>query len=166
MAHTFTPPTVQVVPPFLPSTKGQAFRLFRHYAVQYRGVNVYVLSDGTVTTDYPVTLTGDVQSTVNIPLPMNPTEMGVDKTNTEYGGEQPPLKNQWGPGSTPVAGSPPYEWVTDPLASPEVSSYALGTGGGQPACLISWFRGGCGPYTISNAMYTLLNSAGFGAFLT
>src|ERR1700678_3363004 len=114
MGHTFTPPSVQVVPPFLPDTKGQALRLFRHYAVTFRDCNVYILSDGSVCTDYPVMLAGDTQSTVNIPLPWDPTQMGFDPTNTETGGEVGPLR-YWGPGSEKFDESPPYSWVYDVL---------------------------------------------------
>lgn len=44
---TFTPPVVQHAPPFLPSTRGIARRLFRHMNPQFYGVDVFKLSDGT-----------------------------------------------------------------------------------------------------------------------
>ena len=159
MTHTFVTPSVQVVPPFLPDTKGQALRLFRHYAVQNRAVNVYVLSDGSVCTDYPVPLAGDTTSTVNIPLPWNPSQMGFDPTNDETGGEVGPLR-YWGPGSQKFDESPPYAWVFDVLDPTEiVRTYST------DPYMVSMFRGGH-TYTISNAMYSLLSGAGYGAYLT
>ena len=164
MAHTFTVPQVQVVPPFLPETTGQAFRLFRHYAVTYRGTNVYVMSDGTVLTDYPVELsTGPppVYSTVGTPLPWNPQQSQLDHANAATGGEQPPVKGSgYTPSSGAQPGSFPFIHVDDPLATPEVFEQST-----SPYC-VSWFRGACGPYTISGAMYTILLAAGFGSFLT
>ena len=160
MTHTFVTPSVQVVPPFLPDTKCQALRLFRHYAPTLRSVNVYVLSDGTVTTDYPVTLAGDVPSTVAIPLPWDPMQMGKDPTNTETGGEVGPLRF-WGPGSQKLDESPPYAWVYDVLDPDEsVRSYST------DPYLVTLFRGTAEPYAISDVMYNLLNAAGYGSFLT
>ena len=47
----FTPPTVKDIAPYLPDSSGLQVRLFRHYATRYRGVNVYLLSDGTFVQD-------------------------------------------------------------------------------------------------------------------
>lgn len=166
MAHVLTMPTVQVVPPFLPDTQGQAFNLFRHYRVMDRGVNVYIMSDNSVLTDYPVLLsTGpDVYSTVGVPLPWNPTQSQLDDTNAATGGEQPPVKGTGAtPSSGPQAGSFPFVHVDNPLAppaSPEVLEVST-----SPFCT-SWFRGGTGPHAISDAMYTILDAAGFASFLT
>ena len=160
MSHTYTPPVVRVVPAFLPESKGQANRLFLHYRNRDRAVNTFVLSDGTVTTDYAVPLAGDVLSTVSIPLPWDPTQMGKDPTNPETGGEVGPLR-YWGSGSKPLDESPPFSWVynvldpTSPVRTYSTSPY-----------LVSLFRGGPGPYTISDSMYALLTSAGFAAYLT
>ena len=160
MTHTFVTPSVQVVPPFLPDTKGQALRLFRHYAPTLRSVNVYVLSDGTVTTDYPVTLAGDTPSTVAIPLPWDPMQMGKDPSNAATGGEVGPLRF-WGPGSQKLDESPPYAWVYDVLDPDEsVRSYST------DPYLVTLFRGTAEPYVISDVMYNLLNAAGYGSFLT
>lgn len=46
----FTPPT-RAGRPLWTKRNGPAFALFRHYAPQEEGINVYVLADGTVTTD-------------------------------------------------------------------------------------------------------------------
>ena len=47
----FTPPTVKDIAPYLPDSSGLQVRLFRHYATRYRGVNVFLLSDGTFVQD-------------------------------------------------------------------------------------------------------------------
>ena len=152
MAHTLTMPGVAVVPPFLPDTRGQAFALFRHFRVEQRGVNLFVMSDGSVLTDYPVQLTVGPPatfSTVGGPYPWNPTQSPLDHTATAEGGEQPA-----------VLGSFPFVHVDNPLATPEVLEVST-----SPYC-VSWFRGATGPHNISDAMYTLLAAAGFGSFLT
>jgi hypothetical protein len=55
--NTFTPPATSTVPSVLPpGAEGQTplqYRLWRHYRSRPEGVNVYVLSDGTVTEDDP-----------------------------------------------------------------------------------------------------------------
>jgi hypothetical protein len=160
VGHTYTSPLVQVVPPFFPDTEGQALRLFRHYAVQYRAVNTYVLSDETVSTDYPIPLAGDILSTVTIPLPWDPTQMGTDPTNPATGGEVGPLR-YWGPGSEKFDESPPFVWIYDVLDPTE----QVRTSSTSPY-LVSMFRGGPAPYPISDAMYTLLHAAGYTAYLT
>lgn len=50
---TFTPPGVADVPAYTPSTRGRVLRLARYFAPATRGVNVYYLSDGTVTETDP-----------------------------------------------------------------------------------------------------------------
>ena len=157
MGHTFSPPSVRVIPPILPDTKGQAYRLFRHYEVQLRGVNVYLYSDGSVTTDYSVPIAGDEMSTVRVPQPIQQfSAQTLAHGVTATGGEQPPLGN-WLPN---VEGPMPYAEVYDVLVDPPYVIYQA-----DPYC-ISYFRGGCGPYQISDAMYALLNAAGFGAYCT
>lgn len=69
----FTPPTVAVIPPFLPTTAGPALRLFRHYANEVRGVNVFLLSNGTYAQDYAT----PENNNTNIPYPINPYEPGA-----------------------------------------------------------------------------------------
>ena len=151
MAHTFTQPVVRVVPPFLPDTTGPAFNLFRHFKVRDRGVNVFIMSDQSVVTDYPVLLSSgpDVYSVVGSPMPWNPTQSPVDPTNPATGGEQ-----------LPVLGSFPFVHVDNPLASPEVLEVST-----NPYC-VSWFRGATGPHNISDAMYAILAAAGFASFLS
>lgn len=68
--YTFEPPVAKIVPPYLAETRGLQYLLFRYMPTTYRGVNVYVLSDGTFAQDYP---TPENQNT-NFPLPFNPTE--------------------------------------------------------------------------------------------
>lgn len=54
---TFTPPSRNAVPPVLPTISADqsrlARRLFRHYRSRPEGINVYYLSDGTITEDDP-----------------------------------------------------------------------------------------------------------------
>ena len=54
---TFTPPAQSTVPPILPSNDPdqtpEGFRLFRHYRSRPEGINVYLLSDDTITEDDP-----------------------------------------------------------------------------------------------------------------
>ena len=70
ITYTFTPPVANIVPPFLPETRGLQYLLFRYMPTRERGVNVYVLSDGSFAQDYP---TPENQNT-NFPMPYNPTE--------------------------------------------------------------------------------------------
>lgn len=46
---TFTPPIDNRVPPVLPDTKGIAMLLFRHYAQEPRGRNVFIINGDPVT---------------------------------------------------------------------------------------------------------------------
>ena len=152
MTHTLTMPSVRVVPPFLPDTAGQAFALFRHFEIRERGVNIFVMSDQSVVTDYAVQLTTGPPATfsnVGSPMPWNSTQSPTDLTNPATGGEQPPVK-----------GSFPYIHVDNPLASPEVFEVST-----SPYC-VSWFRGGVTSYKISDATFAILTAAGFGAFLS
>jgi hypothetical protein len=145
-------PGVAVVPPFAPDTTGQAFALFRHFELRERGVNIFVMSDGSVLTDYAVELSAGppaVFSVVGSPYPWNPTQSPVDHTNPATGGEQLPVK-----------GSFPFIHVDNPLASPEVLEVST-----DPYC-VSFFRGGVTSYSISDAMYEILLAAGFTEFLS
>lgn len=67
---TFVTPQVKVVPPYLPETTGLAYRLFRHYEIRYRNVNVFLLSDGTFVQDYPT----PENANANVPYPWNPND--------------------------------------------------------------------------------------------
>ena len=69
ITYTFTPPTAQITPAYLPETSGLQYLLFRYVKPRTRGVNVYCLSDGTYAQDYP---TPENQNT-NFPLPYNPS---------------------------------------------------------------------------------------------
>lgn len=63
--YVFSPPVVYDRPTYLPDSSPQQVALQRHYAPRARGVNVFVLSDGTVVQD---TATSE-NSNTNIPLP-------------------------------------------------------------------------------------------------
>lgn len=47
----FTPPTVNDIPWYKPTDHGPAVWLYRHFRPKTRGVNVFILSDGTVVQD-------------------------------------------------------------------------------------------------------------------
>ena len=66
--YTFEPPKAAIVPPYEADTRGLQWLLFRYTKPRYQGVNVYVLSDGTIAQSYP---TPENQNT-NYPLPYNP----------------------------------------------------------------------------------------------
>jgi len=61
----FQTPYVKDIPTYLPESRGIQVALMRHYASRYRGVNVFVLSDGSVVQDTPTA----ENSNTNIPLP-------------------------------------------------------------------------------------------------
>jgi hypothetical protein len=70
---TFTPPVAIDNPPFLPETpRGPALSLFRHYRPRARGINVFLLSDGTYVQD---TASAE-NSNTNIPYPWNIDDPG------------------------------------------------------------------------------------------
>jgi hypothetical protein len=50
---SFSPPSQSTLPPILPESTGLPRRLFRHYGNGREGINVYILSDGTVTETDP-----------------------------------------------------------------------------------------------------------------
>jgi hypothetical protein len=66
--HIFVPPTVRINPPVLPTTRGPAYGLFRHYEVTLAGVNVYLLSDLTYCQNYET----PENANTNIPYPWDP----------------------------------------------------------------------------------------------
>lgn len=64
---TFTPPTVNIVPRFLPDSPAQEKALFKFYQPSSAYVQVFLLSDGTFVQNYS---TPENQNT-NIPYPWN-----------------------------------------------------------------------------------------------
>jgi hypothetical protein len=68
-AFYFTPPNVAIDPPFLPDTpRGPALSLFRHYELRQAGVDVFILSNGTVVQNYATS----ENSNTSIPYPWDP----------------------------------------------------------------------------------------------
>jgi hypothetical protein len=61
----FTPPLVRDIPNYLSDSPGLSVRLWRHYALKYRSVNVFLLSDGTYVQDTATAENGDT----GYPLP-------------------------------------------------------------------------------------------------
>lgn len=53
MSWTFTPPLVKDRPTYNADTPAFQVELWRHYERRYRGVNVWILSDGSVVQDTP-----------------------------------------------------------------------------------------------------------------
>lgn len=51
MSHTFTPPLVKDRPPFLPDSSEVQKELWQHFENRYRGVNVWLLTNGEVVQD-------------------------------------------------------------------------------------------------------------------
>ena len=49
----FTPPLVKVVPPYGPDSTQAQYDLWRHFENRERGVNVWILSDGSVVQSDP-----------------------------------------------------------------------------------------------------------------
>lgn len=49
--YLFTPPLVKDRPPFLPDSSQMQKELWMHYENRYRGVNVWIMSDGSVVQD-------------------------------------------------------------------------------------------------------------------
>lgn len=67
---TFTPPLVQNVPRYLPTSSPQQKGLFKFYKPYTAYVEVFFLSDGSFVQNYP---TSENQNT-NIPYPWNPND--------------------------------------------------------------------------------------------
>ena len=63
--YQFQPPQVKDIPWYLPTSHGPAVSLYRHYRLKSRGVNVFILSDGSVVQDTATT----ENSNTAIPLP-------------------------------------------------------------------------------------------------
>lgn len=72
MTKVFSPPAELYVPPILPDTTGPARGLFRHFQRHERGVNVFLLSDGTVIQDQAA---GGINAGT-VPYPWNPDNPG------------------------------------------------------------------------------------------
>lgn len=53
MTNTFTPPLYKYVPPYLPDSSELEKSLWRHFENRERGVNVWILSDGSVVQSDP-----------------------------------------------------------------------------------------------------------------
>jgi len=69
---TFTPPTVNTVPRFLPDSVGQQKALFKFYKPSAAFVQVFLLSDGTYVQNYST----PENTNTDIPYPWNPNDPG------------------------------------------------------------------------------------------
>lgn len=83
---TFTPPTANVVPPFLPDTKGPAYGLAKYRNIVPSGVAVYKLSDGTYRQTDPTT---ENKNTNIPPWPLMPDQTNPNIINVDYTGATP-----------------------------------------------------------------------------
>lgn len=148
---TFTPPVaLKVTPRFCPdSTPGQV-ALFKYTRPLDQGVNTYIYSDGTVTTDLSVPLAaGHGNSSTSLSLPQNPTAAQT---------VGPPEGASGGPYGPP----PPYAEVFDATSGvPVVTDYNI------TPYLVYWFQGGTGPYhNISANLVAILTAAHFDNYLS
>lgn len=146
MPTTYTPPIAQRVTPrtLLHSTNRQK-RLYRYMRPLDVAVNTFLLSDGTVVTDYPVLLSNGQQSSTAIPYPWNPTASRA----------LPPDGTESGPTGTP----PPYATVIN--WDRTVQQFT------ESVYIVSWFKGAHGPYSgLSAAVITQLTNAHFDNYLS
>lgn len=133
---TFTPPTAAIVPPFLPDSTPAQVGLFRHFASRHRGVNVFLLSDGSYVQDYPTA----ENSNTAIPYP-------IDMTNAD------PLNG------AVVKAPPPFAYTGgDP-------SLGLPTSSTLSKWVVKIYYGGhANPVTAAEV--TALTAAGYGAHIS
>ena len=118
---TFFTPRVQDEPPYLPDSTPTQIGLWRHYAPGIRGVNVFLLSDGTYVQD---TATPE-NSNTSIPYPIdfnNPGSPYVSITNfdgtTQFFYQDPYVVKQY------------FGGTYNPVTADEVASLtAAGYGG-------------------------------------
>lgn len=150
----FTPPVLSAI-----QARFHAFdqplqkRLYKFMRPLDQPVNVFVNSDGSVTTDYvvPILATSQngeaTQSTVLVLYPWQPGDSKLDG---------PPEGAESGPWKQP----PPYA-TTDYSGTGQ----AVHTRYVQPVWIRYWFRGGCHYPSISANLVTLLTNAGFANYL-
>lgn len=136
------------------------FALYKYMRPLDRGVNIYVLSDGTVVTDLPVTLSDASLSSTAVPYPL--TMYGTTTPGTVIG---PPEGAEGGPFGPP----PPYAAVQDNITnSPtgQYTEYHRGPTGDGTAYVKYYFLGGHGPYTnLSANLVAILTAAKFDNYL-
>ena len=159
---TFNPPIAsKITPRFdldaagrpVPTTPLQR-ALFKYMRPLDQGVDVYVMSDGTVTTSVTVPLSDGSPSTVLIPNPM------LAMVGTTGGA---PEGAEGGPYGTP----PPYAAVFDATSGHLVITNFQQGQPGQPPYLKFWFAGGHGPYhNISANLVAVLTAAKFTNYLS
>lgn len=113
--YIFSPPLLADTPPFSPESAPEQIGLWRHYKNRKRGVNVFILNDGTVmqttTTPQTPTPTPTAMRTVNVPYPWNPYTptspyvRTINFTGTETDTTLTPRIKEvfWGGHETPVS---------------------------------------------------------------
>jgi hypothetical protein len=147
----FTPPVLQIVQPrFREESTPLQKRLYRYMRPLDQPVNVFVLSDHTVLTDYsvpilPTSENGEATvSSVGFPAPWMPNESVEGPREGAEGG--------------PFRQPPPYATVTN--WNLEVDQFSL------DLWIEYWFRGGCTYPSISANLVTILTNAGYAEYLT
>lgn len=153
----FRPPILAAVQArFYPSSTPLQKRLYKFMRPLDQPVNVYVWSDGTVTTDYvvPIAATSEngeaTSSTVKVQVPWTQSEGGVL-----------PGGNQGAEGG-PYVQPPPYATVsTWQAANDRINQLAYSFN----PWVEFWFRGGCTYPSISASLATILTNAGFAGYL-
>ena len=147
----FTPPIYPlVIPRYLEHSTPIQKRYYRYTRPQDVGVNVFILSDGTVVADYPVTLSDASLASTNIPYPQ-------DLAGSPLIG--PPEGAEGGPYGTP----PPYSIVQN-YESATVPLHQEFTLNPYVKYL---FLGSHGPYpNISANLVAVLTAAKFDNYIT
>ena len=159
---TFSPPIASLVTPRfdfdaagrpVPTTPLQR-ALFKYMRPLDQGVDVYVMSDGTVTTSLSVPLSDSSPSTVIIPNPMLATAgpLAGPSEGAEGGPYGPPI---------------PYASVFDATSGQLVITYFTQGQPNQPPYMKYWFAGGHGPYhNISANLVAILTAAKFNNYIS
>jgi len=146
---TYTPPVaIKVTPRFCYNSSPIQKALFKYMRPLDCQVNTYIYSDGTVSTDLPVTLSDGSQSSTSLHLPDDVA------AGTTVG---PPEGASGGPYGPP----PPYATIFDATSGVTVvTEYAI-----EPY-LVYWFQAGQAYHNISANLVAILTAAKFDNYLS
>jgi hypothetical protein len=150
----FQTPLVKDIPTYLPESRGVQVLLWRHYTPKYRGVNVYVLSDGTVVQDTPTT----ENANTNIPLPW------ILNNDPKVQGWYPPIYDEHGH----VTYGPFVSWLTG--AEDNTYSYVTNWDGSITTTVLDphivYIYEGGHAHTINQYEANILSGAGYSGNIT
>lgn len=161
----FETPHVAVIPRWLPNSSPQQFLLYRHFANEVRGVNVWQCSDGTFRVDYPCNYE---QAMTHPAAFFSDDPIGPDETPPGAGSipatDFPALNNTnlaypWNPfpGSTIEMEPGAYSTVYD--IHEQRTEFTLNP------YFTAWYQGG-GIIGITQQQALVLTAAGFGDCIT